>query len=97
MNFADRDYFRIMKADPNRETFISQPVPNRGDGTMVVYVARRLSDPDGKFIGLLLGAISVPYFENFWDTSFGSVGSVSLLRNDGVLLARFPGPSGSAP
>ena len=35
---ADRDYFKALKADPNLETFISAPVPNRADGTWDIYV-----------------------------------------------------------
>ena len=54
-------------------------------------VARRLNDPNGAFMGLILGAISLQYFENFFGaTSFGQGSTVSLVRDDGTLLARFP-------
>ena len=73
------------------ESFISKPVANRGNGTWVIYLARRLNDPNGEFMGLILGAVSLQYFENFFGvTSLGSGSSVSLVRDDGVLLARFP-------
>ncbi len=91
VNVADRDYFRALKADPNVETFISSPVQNRGSGTWVVYLARRLDDPNGGFMGLILGAISLQYFENFFGvTSSGAGSSVALVREDGTLLARYP-------
>ena len=93
VNVSDRDYFEALKADPNLETFISKPVPNRGNGTWVIYLARRLDDPNGEFMGLILGAISLQYFENFFGaTSLGEGSSVSLVRKDGTLLARFPHP-----
>ena len=91
VNVSDRDYFQALKADPNLETFISKPVRNRGSGTWVIYLARRLDDPNGGFMGLALGAISLQYFENFFGaTSLGLGSSVALVREDGTLLARFP-------
>ena len=91
VDISDRDYYKALKADANLETFISKPVPNRGDGTWVIYLARRLNDPNGKYMGLILGAISMQYFENFFGaTASGAGGSVTLEREDGTLLARFP-------
>jgi hypothetical protein len=91
VNVADRDYFKALKADPNLETFISAPVQNRGSGTWNIYIARRLNDPNGEFMGLLLGAMSLQYFENFFaSTSLGVGSSVSLVREEGTLLASYP-------
>jgi signal transduction histidine kinase/DNA-binding response OmpR family regulator len=95
VNVSDRDYFKALKADPNLETFISAPVQNRGNGTWNIYIARRLNDPNGEFMGLLLGAMSLQYFENFFaSTSLGPGTSVSLIREDGTLLARHPHSEG---
>ena len=66
INVSDRDYYIALKADPNLETFVSKPVRNRGSGTWNIYIARRLNDPDGKFMGLILGAISVQFFREFF-------------------------------
>jgi signal transduction histidine kinase/DNA-binding response OmpR family regulator len=91
VNVSDRDYFKALKADQNLETYISQPVQNRGTGTWNVYIARRLNDPNGVFMGLLLGAMSTQYFENFFaSTSLGGAKTVSMIREDGTLLARYP-------
>jgi len=91
VNISDRDYYKALKADPNLESFISKPVQNRGDGSWVIYLARRVNDPNGDFMGLILGAISLRYFENFFGaTSHGGDSSASLFREDGMLLARFP-------
>jgi len=65
-------------------------VQNRGDGTWAVYLARRLDDPNGQFLGMVLGTISLRYFENFFGaTSLGDGSSVALAREDGALIARF--------
>jgi signal transduction histidine kinase/AmiR/NasT family two-component response regulator/HPt (histidine-containing phosphotransfer) domain-containing protein len=91
VNVSDRDYFKALRDDPNLESFISAPVQNRGTGTWNIYIARRLNDPNGKFMGLLLGAMSLQYLENFFgSTSLGADTSISLVREDGTLLARFP-------
>jgi hypothetical protein len=50
--------------------------------------------PNGDFIGLILGAISVQYFENiFASSSLGAHTVVSLEREDGVQLAHYPSSS----
>jgi signal transduction histidine kinase/DNA-binding NarL/FixJ family response regulator/HPt (histidine-containing phosphotransfer) domain-containing protein len=91
VNVTDRDYFQALKGNAKPETYVSRPVPNRGNGGWVIYVARRLNDQHGKFMGLILGAVSMQYFENFFGaTSSGAGSSVALLRNDGTMLARFP-------
>ncbi|WP_041802070.1 hybrid sensor histidine kinase/response regulator [Rhodopseudomonas palustris] len=91
VDISDRDYFRALQADANLETFISAPVQNRGTGTWNIYIARRLNDPNGAFMGLLLGAMSLQYFENFFGATSPGVGTaVSLVRDDGLLLARYP-------
>src|SRR5450759_2961986 len=91
VDVSDRDYFKALKADPNLETFISAPVQNRGSGTWNIYIARRLNDPNGEFMGLLLGAMSLQYFENFFaSTSLGVGSSVSLVREEGTLLVSYP-------
>ena len=95
VDVSDRDYFKALKADRKLESFISAPVQNRGSGTWNIYVARRLSDPNGEFIGLLLGAMSLQYLENFFgSTVLGLNTSISLVRQDGILLARFPSTDG---
>jgi signal transduction histidine kinase len=91
VNVADRDYFKAMKADPKLKTFISAPVRNRGTGTWTIYLARRLVGRDGQFLGLVLGAMRLRYFEDFYRAvSPGSESSIDLVRGDGMLLARYP-------
>ncbi len=91
VNVADRDYFQAMRGDPSLQRFISQPVRNRGDDTWTVYLARRVPARDGGFAGLLLGAIDLKYFEDFYrSVSLGEGSAISLIRLDGGLLARYP-------
>ena len=91
VDISDRDYFKALSGDSGLESFLSAPVQNRGNGTWNIYVARRLSGPHGEFIGLLLGALSLPYIENFYGaSSLGLDTSVALIREDGMILVHFP-------
>jgi len=91
VDVTDRDYFQALKADATLDTFISKPVHNRGTGTATIYLARRLNTPDGDFMGLVLGAVSLQYFEGFFKTiSLVEGSAVALFRQDGMLLARYP-------
>jgi signal transduction histidine kinase/CheY-like chemotaxis protein len=92
VNVSDRDYFAALRDNPQAGSFLSAPVENRGTGTWTIYLARRVSGPDGKFIGLVLGAVNLGYFENLYDALQLTEGSaVGLWRSDGTLLARHPG------
>jgi len=91
VNVADRDYFRALQSDRSLSSFVSEPVRNRGSGTWTIYLARKVVDHQGNFIGLVLGAIELEYFEKL----FGAIvinpqSSISLFRRDGMLLARYP-------
>ncbi|HWE71971.1 MAG TPA: ATP-binding protein [Stellaceae bacterium] len=91
VNVSDRDYYKALRDEPNRERFISEPVPNRGTGTWTIYLARRVSGPHHEFLGLVLGAMQLKYFEDFYQAiDLGSDSSIALFRRDAVLLARYP-------
>ncbi len=91
VNVADRDYFKALQADPKLMSFISVPVRNRGTGTWTVYIAHKVAAPDGTFLGLILAALDLNYFEQLYEQAgFGAESSVTLYRQDGVQLARYP-------
>ena len=72
-------------------SFISLPAHNRRDGAWTVFSARKLKAANGEFIGLVLGAIELSYFEkSFGSIVLGDSSSISLYRGDDVLLARYP-------
>jgi diguanylate cyclase (GGDEF)-like protein len=96
VNIADRDYFKALVADPTRQRFVSEPVPNRGDGTWTIYIARKLSGRDGAFLGLVLGAVQLDYFQELYSRIAPEPDYVfSMFRTDSVLLVRHPHREGS--
>ena len=59
-----------------------------------MFVARRISAPDGRFLGMAVGAIDVRDLSDFHraiNTRPGQV--VTLLRRDGIVLTRDPDPT----
>jgi signal transduction histidine kinase len=97
INVADRDYFRALHGDPSLQQFLSQPVTDRGTGARTVFLARRFTSPDGQFLGLVLGAVYVSYFEDYFHSILPMPESaISLYRDDGLLLAQYPHSQGDA-
>jgi two-component system, sensor histidine kinase len=91
ISLADRDRFRFFLNHDSSELFVSEPVRSRIDGARVLQLARRLNDSDGKFLGVLSASIRLDYFETFYSAvALGEGGSISLLRQDGMMLATYP-------
>ena len=91
VDVSDRDYFQAMKSDAALKVFISKPVINQATGAWTIYLVRRLNAPNGSFMGLMLGGITVAHFERFFQSiALQQGGAVALARQDGMLLARYP-------
>jgi diguanylate cyclase (GGDEF)-like protein len=90
-NVSDRDYFKALTSDPRLTSYISEPVPNRGNGASAIFLAQKFTAPDGTLIGLVLGAIELRYLEQLYQAiSLGPESTIGLFRRDGMLLALHP-------
>jgi signal transduction histidine kinase/CheY-like chemotaxis protein len=100
IGIADREGFLVASAG-HREPYIAAPVPNRTHGELTFYLARRLETRAGHFLGVVLVGLASDYFANFYDEvreqrtlgqapPGGASVTVTLLRADGVVLARAP-------
>lgn len=91
ISVADREFFRALKSDPRLASFISLPGHNRTNGTWTLFLARTVTAANGDFLGLVLGAIELSYFDKIiGSVSFGEGSSIALYRSDGFLLTRYP-------
>jgi signal transduction histidine kinase/DNA-binding response OmpR family regulator len=91
IDVVDRDYFIELRDHPEIGLFISAPVLARSSNIWTFYIARRVNGPRGEFLGVVTGAVAVRYLEDFYKAiSLEEGGSVTLLRRDGTVLARFP-------
>src|SRR3989440_2793657 len=96
VDFSDRDYF---KAHLERDvgTFIGAVLRPRAPygGSPFFGVSRRRMGPDGSFAGIIQASVLPDYFEGFYAKIGKAPGSYfSLIRDDGLILARYPALSG---
>jgi diguanylate cyclase (GGDEF)-like protein len=91
LSVADREFFAVLKSNPQMTSYISEPGHNRTNGAWTLFLARKVTAANGEFLGLVLGAIELSYFDKlFSSVSLGAGNSITLFRNDGILLTRFP-------
>ena len=91
INVVDRDFFKAFQSNEWRTFFLSKPIHNRATGTWVVQIARKVPGPKGEFLGLVLAAIELQSFEQFFSSiALEPESSISLFHRDGELLARYP-------
>lgn len=91
INFADRDYFKVFRDHPDAGLYFSPPQISRVDGMSNMAISRRLEHPDGSFAGVVTTGIHLDHFQTlFAGLDLGVQGTVTLLRDDGTLLARQP-------
>ena len=91
ISVADRIFFTALKADPKVTSYISEPGHNRTNGAWTLFLVRRVTAANGEFLGLVLGAIELTYFDKlFGSVSLGKGSSITLFRSDGIMLTRFP-------
>jgi diguanylate cyclase (GGDEF)-like protein len=91
INVRDRSYFRALTAAPTTVSFASESFQNRINGTWAMVLARRVTNRDGVVLGISFAGVLIDYFEKLYQTvANGSPMTITLLRQDGVLLARYP-------
>ena len=91
VNVSDRDFYQGLKDHPERTLFISEPVQARSNGKWTMYIARRVSNRDGEFLGILQGAIELDYFRRLYQAVIpAGEAAITLFREDGRSLLRYP-------
>jgi len=91
-DYSDREFFSALQ-DAGTPFVISGVLMGRLAHTGVFSVATRRSDPAGAFNGVILVGVPPSYFRDFDRQMFsGSTDyTAALLRNDGSVLAAYPG------
>ena len=95
-SIADRKYFQQAKANPSQPLHYSESILGKGTNKPVIAIAKPLRDREGRFRGLVLGALDLGHFvQIFSSVTLGSQSAFALRRTeDGALLARWPETSG---
>ncbi len=90
-DLSDRDYYLYFRDHDDPNVFVSHPVMNRGDGTWTFYLVRRINNPKGEFLGMVLGAVDLEYFEDFYRAlTAGTDTVVTMTQQDGTYLTGYP-------
>jgi diguanylate cyclase (GGDEF)-like protein len=93
LSMADRDYTRHFTMQDDPGLFISEPMVNRANYVLSVFMVRRVSGPHGDFLGMVLASVPVMGFHDLYHSiNLPPSESVMLLRRDGTVLARHPDP-----
>lgn len=61
IDVTDRDFYQYLRDHDDAKAYISGPVKNRATGAWTFYVARRIDNARGEWLGIAAGAIAVAY------------------------------------
>jgi signal transduction histidine kinase len=93
VNISTVNVFKTLKEGQTSDLIISEPIVSRLTGQQELYLARSMIDDEGRFEGIVLVAISVKYFQNYFSgIDLGATSTVTLVNQDLRMLARFPDP-----
>ncbi len=91
VSVADRPYFKTFKSDPQSPAMLIEPVYSRITGVWTTVIARKVTGPNGEFLGAIGRGIEPVNFEKFFaSVALGSGAAIAMHHRDGTLLARYP-------
>ncbi len=95
LSIRDRDYFVLLRDQPETGLVISGPLQGRITGKWVINFSRALRHRDGSFAGVVQGSVPLSHFiEQFIPLQVGSKGSFTLFDRGFRLVVRHPTPAG---
>ena len=88
-SLAQRDYYKKLKEDPGAGMIISEPIIGKISQRWIWLMARRISNPDGSFAGLVYASIFIDDIEKMFAQINMAPNSVIALRDSSLgLIAR---------
>ncbi len=88
---SQRDYIIKAPLTPAGRIIVSAPLENRTTHAWMLYVALPIRADDGTYLGSIAASIALSYFEDFYQAiNLGEGSSIAIVRNEGMMLARFP-------
>ena len=87
----DRAYFKTLKSSPEAAQLQIELVFSRFTGRWKTLLARKVTGPNGQFLGIVSRAIAPAKFEEFFSAvALGKDATITMHHHDGMLLARYP-------
>jgi diguanylate cyclase (GGDEF)-like protein len=88
-NRSDEEYFQVHRANPDVGLYMSRPMLRRSAYSIVL--SRRISDADGRFLGVVVGSIRFTYFHDlFGRLTLNPGDTITVLRRDRTIIMRTP-------
>ncbi|HEV2518073.1 MAG TPA: cache domain-containing protein [Devosia sp.] len=88
VSVSDRDYFTALR--DGAEFYTSPMIVSRLTGDRIFVFSKRV-ERNGAFAGAIMVSYSDSMLENIWKTlDLGDGSTISLVRDDGQLMARYP-------
>lgn len=90
VDITDRDYFMAVR--DGRLEYASSLLISRTNGSQIFVYSRRVIR-NGEFAGAIMVAVPVEILQSIWETvDLGGNYAISFIRDDGMLVARYPLP-----
>ncbi|HCY15571.1 MAG TPA: GGDEF domain-containing protein [Curvibacter sp.] len=97
VSIADRDYYSLLRRQPDAGLVIGQPVQGRISGKWVITLSRAIRGPDGTFAGVVVGAVPLTHFiAQSVPLQIGAGGAFALFDDSFRLVVRHPSPGDMA-
>lgn len=89
--FLNTDAASRFRSNLDLKVAVSTPVKTPATGEITLNIARKFLDSRGQFLGTINAVVYVDYFERYFESVHPErISSISMFREDGTLLARFP-------
>ena len=90
LDVSRREYYQYFSTHDDHALFVSEPLKGYLAGRWTVFLSRRINHSNGAFAGVVMAAVTLSYFEDFYRAVTSDNDAVTLLRRDGVLLVHYP-------
>ncbi|MBI5130366.1 MAG: diguanylate cyclase [Rhodopseudomonas palustris] len=89
VNRSDQPFFSVHRDHPVHDLYISNPMQHRGAYSIVL--SRRVSGPNGEFLGVVAGSIRFSYFQELFSRlRLAPDDVIAVIARDGTLIMRTP-------
>jgi diguanylate cyclase (GGDEF)-like protein/PAS domain S-box-containing protein len=91
VNIADRAYFRALQSGSAVTPYQIELVRSRFSGHLATVIARKMTGPNGEFLGVTTRAFAPSKFEAFFSSlALGKDSAIAMFHRDGTMLSRYP-------
>ncbi|MFM2069445.1 MAG: hypothetical protein RLZZ584_4354, partial [Pseudomonadota bacterium] len=93
VDLSEREFVAVHRASPLLAHHTGAPVRSKANGMWLFHLSQPVYDVHGRLAGILAVAVSIEWFSELYHrlvTQFGEGASISLWRDDFMLMTRWP-------